>query len=213
MLRIKIIVFILILLISKTVLAAPAAPETTGQDPEITGKVPVILFLPIADNTGMKNTGYIIEAINAQYAKKYPAEKFTVISLPDYTNQMSSNGKPATEDEVLKAAAVAGADYLVRTDLQTIKIRRGFKGITIKKWCAAEIPVKITICNVAAGKTVFDRVVQTRGDKANTLGGSIGLLLTVSGKSAVENGLKKLGEKMDKELPALQQEVAHSPSL
>jgi hypothetical protein len=32
----------------------------------------------------------------------------------------------------------------------------------------------------------------------------MGLLLTVSEKSAVENGLKKLGKKMDKELPALQ---------
>jgi hypothetical protein len=197
MLRIKMIGFVLMLLISGTALAAPEGPETTG-------KIPAILFLPIADNTGMKNTGYITETINTQYARKYPAEKFTVIPLPDYTNQLSSNGEPGTEDEVLKAAAAAGADYVVRTDLQTIKIRRGFKGIFLKKWCAAEIPVKITIWNVASGKTVFDGVIQERGDKANILGGAMGLLLTVSEKSAVENGLKKLGKKMDKELPALQ---------
>ncbi|SFM00057.1 hypothetical protein [Pelosinus propionicus] len=197
MLRIKMIVFIVMLLISGTAIAAPEGAETTG-------KIPGILFLPIADNTGMKNTGYITEAINVQYAKKYPAENFTVIPLEDYTHQVSAYGEKATEDEVLKAAAVAGADYVVRTDLQTIKIRRGFKGITIKKWCAAEIPVKITIWNVADGKTVFDGVIQARGDKANILGGSIGVLLTVSEKSAVENGLKKLGRKLDKELPALQ---------
>jgi hypothetical protein len=197
MLKIKMIVFVLMLLISGTALAAPAGPETTG-------KIPAILFLPIADSTGMNNTVYITEAINAQYAKKYPAENFTVIPLPDYTNQMSSNGEPQTEEEVIKAAAAAGADYVVRTDLQTIKIRRGFKGIFIKKWCAAEIPVKITIWNVASGKTVFDGVIQERGDKAAVVGGAIGLPFAVSEKSAVENGLKKLAKKMDKELPALQ---------
>lgn len=201
MLRIKIIVFILILLIPGTVLAAPEGAETAD-------KIPGILFLPITDNTGMKNTSYITEAINAQYAKKYPAENFTVIPLDNYTNQVAAYGEPATEDEVLKAATAAGADYVVRTDLQTIKIRRGVKGITLKKWCAAEIPVKITIWNVAAGKAVFDSDIQARGDKANILGGGIGLLLTVSEKSAVKNGLKKLGQKMDKELPALQPEVS-----
>lgn len=200
MLRIKMIVFIVMLLISGTALAAPEETETAG-------KIPGILFLPIADNTGMKNTSYITEAINAQYAKKYPAENFTVIPLENYTTQAAAYGEPAAEDEVLKAAAAAGADYVVRTDLQTIKIRRGFKGITIKKWCAAEIPVKITVWDVAANKTIFDGVIQARGDKANILGGSMGLLLTVSEKSAVENGLKKLGQKMDKELPALQQRV------
>lgn len=163
MLKIKMIVFVLMLLISGTALAAPEVPETTG-------KIPAILFLPIVDNTGMMNTGYITEAINAQYAKKYPAEKFTFIPLADYTNQMNSNGEPKTEDEVIKAATAARADYVVRTDLQTIKIRRGFKGIFIKKWCAAELPVKITIWNVATGKTVFDGVIQERGDKTAVVG-------------------------------------------
>ena len=198
MLRIKMIVFVLILLISGTALAAPEGPETTG-------KIPAILFFPIVDNTGMKNTGYITEAVNAQYAKKYPAEKFTVIPLENYTNQVSLNGEPETEDKVIKAAAAAGADYAVRTDLQTIKIRRGFKGIFMKKWCAADIPVKITIWNVASGKTVFDGVIQERGDKTAALGGTVGLIFTVSEKSTVENGLKKLTKKMDKELPALDQ--------
>jgi len=197
MLKIKMIVFVLMLLISGTALAAPEVPETTG-------KIPAILILPIVDNTGMMNTGYITEAINAQYAKKYPAEKFTFIPLADYTNQMNSNGEPKTEDEVIKAAAAARADYVVRTDLQTIKIRRGFKGIFIKKWCAAELPVKITIWNVATGKTVFDGVIQERGDKTAVVGGAIGLPFTVSEKSAVKNSLKKLDKKMDKELPALQ---------
>lgn len=196
--RIQMIVFVLMLLISGTVLAAPEMPETTN-------KSPGILFLPIADNTGMKNTNYITAAITTQYAKKYPAEKFTVIPLENYTSRVDIDGKPATEDEMLKAAATVKADYVVRTELQAIKIRRGFKGILIKKWCAAEIPVKITIWNVATGKTVFDSVVQERGDKTNIFGGTAGLLLTVSEKSAVENGLKKLGEKLDKGLPALQQ--------
>ncbi|MCC5466917.1 hypothetical protein [Pelosinus baikalensis] len=170
MLKIKMIAFVLMLLISGTALAAPERPETTS-------KIPAILFLPIADNTGMKNTGYITEAINAQYAKKYPAENFTVIPLPDYTNQMSSNGEPKTEDEVIKAAAAAGADYVVRTDLQTIKIRRGFKGIFIKKWCAAVIPVQITIWNVASGKTVFEGIIQERGDKTAVVGGNHGVTI------------------------------------
>jgi hypothetical protein len=75
----------------------------------------------------------------------------------------------------------------------------------MKKWCAAEIPANITIWNVASGKTVFDGVIQARGDKVNILGGYMGVLITVSEKSAVENGLKKLGKKMDTELPALEQ--------
>lgn len=185
------------LLISGTALAAPEGPETTG-------KIPAILFLPIADNTGMENTNYITETINVQYAKKYPVEKFAVIPPLDYTNQMSNNGEPETEDEVIKAAAAIGADYVIRTDLQTIKIRRGTKGIFLKKWCAADIPVKITIWNVASGKPVFDGVIRERGDKTSVVGGAIGLPFTVSEKSAVENGLKKLAQKMDKELPALQ---------
>ena len=189
------------LIIPGTVLAAPEGTETAD-------KIPGILFLPIADNTGMKNTSYITEAINAQYAKKYPAENFTVIPLDNYTNQVAAYGEPVTDDKVLKAAAAAEADYVVRTELQTIIIRRGFKGITVKKWCAAEIPVKITVWDVAASKSVFDGVIHARGDKANILGGGMGLLLTVSEKSAVENGLKKLGQKMDKVLPALQQEVS-----
>ncbi len=200
MLRIRMIIFVLMLLLSCTALAAPEGPETTG-------KVPVIHFLPIADNTGMKNIDYITQAINAQYAKKYPAEKFTVIPLENYTNQADTDGVPATEYEILRGSAALRADYVVRTELQTVKIKRGFKGIFIKKWCAAEIPVKITIWNVATGKTVFDGVVQARGDKANILGGTLGLLLTVSEKSAVENGLKKLGEQMDKKLPALHRGV------
>ena len=197
MLKVKMIVFILLLLISGTALAAPQEPVTTG-------KIPSILFLPIADNTGMKNTGYITQAINSQYTKKYPAEQFTVIPHADYTNPMNSNVEPTTEDEVIKAAAAAGADYAVRTELQTIKIRRGFKGIFMKKWCAAEIPVKITIWNVVSGKTVFDSIIQERGDKTGVLGGTVGFMFTVSEKSAVENGLKKLNKKIDKELPALQ---------
>lgn len=192
------IVLVLMLLIPGTVLAAPEMPETTNTTPGI-------LFLPITDNTGMKNTDYITEAITAQYAKKYPAQKFTIIPLENYTSQVAIDDKTATEDEILKAAATINADYVVRTDLQTIKIRRGFKGILIKKWCAAEIPIKITIWSVTTGKTVFDSVVQARGDKANIFGGTAGLLLTVSEKSAVENGLKKLGEKLEKSLPALQQ--------
>ncbi len=196
--RIQMIVFVLMLLISGTALAAPEMPETINN-------APGILFLPITDNTGMKNTAYITESITAQYAKKYPAEKFTVIPLENYTSLAAIDEQAADEGEMLKAAATIRADYVVRTDLQTIKIRRGFKGILMKKWCAAEIPVKITIWSVATGKTVFDSVVQARGDKANILGGTAGLLLTVSEKSAVENGLKKLGEKLDKGLPALQQ--------
>ena len=192
------IVFVLMLLISGTALAAPAGPETTG-------KIPAILFLPVVDNTGMKKPGYMIEAVNAQYAKKYPAEKFTAIPLENYTTQVSLNGEPETEDKVIKDAAAAGADYVVSTDLQKVKIRRGVKGIFMKKWCAAEIPANITIWNVASGKTVFDGVIQARGDKVNILGGYMGVLITVSEKSAVENGLKKLGKKMDTELPALDQ--------
>jgi len=196
-LKIKILVFVLMLLISRTALASPEGSEIT--------KIPSILFLPITDNTGMKNTGYITEAINAQYAKKYPAKKFHVIPFPDYANQINSNSEAETENEVIKPAATLGADYVVRTDLQTIKIKRGFKGIFIKKWCAAEIPLKITIWNVASGKTIFNGIIQERGDKSAIIGGVIGLPFTVSEKSAIKKGLEKLGKKIDKDLPALDQ--------
>lgn len=112
MLRIKIFAFALMLLISGTALAAPAGPEGAG-------KIPAILFLSVTDSTGLKDPhGYMLEAINAQYTKKYPLEKFNVIPLQNYTNQAKINGEPESEDKVIKAAAEAGADYVVRTDMQ-----------------------------------------------------------------------------------------------
>lgn len=195
--RIKMIVFILMLFISGTAFAAPEEPETTGN-------IPAILFLPIVDNSDMTKTAYITETISNQYSKKYPEGKFTVVPLENYTNQLTNNGEPNTENEIINYAAAAGADYVVRTDLQKIKIRRGFKGIFIKKWCAAIIPIKVTIWNAVTGEIVFDDVIQARGDKTAIIGGGIGALFTVSEKSAVENGLKKLTKKMDTELPELQ---------
>jgi hypothetical protein len=196
--RIKMFVFVLMLLISGTALAAPEGPATTGT-------TSAILFLPVVDNTGMKDTGYMKEAINAQYAKQYPVEKFTVIPPQNYTQQVSINDGPESDDKLIKAAAATGADYVVRTDLQKVKIRRGVKGILVKKWCAADIPVKITIWNVTSGKTVFDGVIQERGDKEAFMGGAIGLVFTsASEKATVKNALVKIGKRMDKELPVFQ---------
>lgn len=198
MLRVKIFVFVLMLLISGTAFAAPEGTEPAG-------KIPTILFFPIVDNTDLKDPhDYMSAAINLQYAKKYPTEKFHVIPFKDDMNQVSINDEPKTEDKVIKAAATAGADYAIRTELQKVKTSRGVKGIFVKKWRAAKIPVKITIWNVASGKTVFDSVIQARGDREALIGGTIGLLLSVSEKATIQNGIGKVGKKMAQELPALQ---------
>jgi len=204
MLRVKIFVFVLMLLISGTAFAAPEGTEPPGE-------IPTILFFPVVDNTGLKDShDYMSAAINAQYAKKYPTEKFTVIPFQDGMNQVSINDEPKTEDEVIKAATAAGADYAIRTELQKVKIRRGVKGIFLKKWCAAEVPVKITIWDAASGQNVFDSVIQTRGDREAFIGGTIGLLLSVSKKATIQNSIEKVGKKMAQELPALQQNFSNS---
>ena len=92
---------------------------------------------------------------------------------------------------------------MIKTELQKVEIRRGVKGIFLKKWCSADIPVKITIWNVASGKTLFDNVIQARGDKENGMGLAIGLLLSVSEEAAIKDGLAKIGTRLDKELPPL----------
>lgn len=180
-----------------------AAPETTDT-PEISHKLPAILILPVIDNTGLKNPHeYMTEAMNAKYAAKYPKEQFAVIPFQEPADQENANDEPQSQDKLLQAATVAGADYVIRTELQKVEIRRGVKGIFLKKWCSADIPVKITIWNVASGKTVFDGVIQARGDKENGMGLAIGLLLSVSEEATIKDGLTKIGNRLDKELPPL----------
>jgi hypothetical protein len=193
-----IVLLVLMLLISGSVLAAPEAPCTVST-------APAILFF-VTDSTGLKDPhGYMLEAINAQYTKKYPAEKFNVISLQNYTNQANINGEPESEDKVIKAAAEAGADYVIRTDLQKVEIRRGIKGIFLKKWCSAEIPVKITIWDVASDKTVFEGVIKEKGQQQESaMGLIVGSVFFVSEEATIKDGLAKIGKRMDKELPLLQ---------
>ena len=180
-----------------------AAPETTDT-PEISHKLPAILILPVIDNTGLKNPHeYMTEAMNAKYAAKYPKEQFAVIPFQKYSEQGNNNDESQSQDNFLKSATAAGADYVIKTELQKVEIRRGVKGIFLKKWCSADIPVKITIWNVASGKTVFDGVIQARGDKENGMGLAIGLLLSVSEEATIKDGLTKIGNRLDKELPPL----------
>ena len=182
---------------------AAAAPETTDT-PEISPKLPAILILPVIDNTGLKNPHeYMAEAMNANYAAKYPKEQFAVIPFQKYSELVNGNDESQSQDKFLKAATAAGADYVIRTELQKVEIRRGVKGIFLKKWCSADIPVKITIWNAASGKTVFDGVIQARGDKENGMGLAIGLLLSVSEEATIKDGLTKIGNRMDNELPPL----------
>ena len=182
---------------------ALAAPETTDT-PEISHKLPAILILPVIDNTGLKNPHeYMTDAMNIKYAAKYPKEQFAVIPFQKYSEQENANDDPQSQDKLLQSATAAGADYVIRTELQKVEIRRGVKGIFLKKWCSADIPVKITIWNVASGKTVFDDVIQARGDKENGIGLAIGLLLSVSEKETIKDGLTKIGNRLDKELPPL----------
>lgn len=182
---------------------ALAAPETTDT-PEISHKLPAILILPVIDNTGLKNPHeYMTDAMNIKYAAKYPKEQFAVIPFQKYSEQENANDDPQSQDKLLQSATAAGADYVIRTELQKVEIRRGVKGIFLKKWCSADIPVKITIWNVASGKTLFDNVIQARGDKENGMGLAIGLLLSVSEEAAIKDGLAKIGTRLDKELPPL----------
>ena len=182
---------------------AAAAPATTDT-PEVSPKLPAILILPVIDNTGLKNPHeFMTEAMNANYAAKYPKEQFTVIPFQKYSEQGNNNDESQSQDNFLKSATAAGADYVIKTELQKVEIRRGVKGIFLKKWCSADIPVKITIWNVASGKTLFDNVIQARGDKENGMGLAIGLLLSVSEEAAIKDGLARIGTRLDKELPPL----------
>ena len=182
---------------------ALAAPETTDT-PEISHKLPAILILPVIDNTGLKNPHeYMTEAMNSKYAAKYPKEQFTIIPFQKSSEQEAVSDKAKTQEQLLQSASVAGADYLIKTELQKVEITRGVKGVFFKKWCAASIPVKITIWNVASGKAVFDGVIKERGDKDNGIGLAIGLLFYVSEEATIKDGLTKIGNRLDKELPSL----------
>lgn len=216
-------IFVLIFLISGHALAAPAnqaIPTISSSDQEMiitsspasialkpNEKLPVILILPFTDNTGMKKTAYISKTINDEYAKKYPIGKFTILPPESYTNQVSSNSEPIDEN-VIKIATAAGADYVIKTDLQKIEIKRGVKGLFMTKWCAAIVPIKITIWNTASSKAVFDEIITERGDRQNFLGFYMGALMTASEKTAIERSLVKTGKRMDNELPSLQYKVS-----
>ena len=193
------LVFVFVLFTS----VAAAAPETTDT-PGISPKLPAILILPVIDNTGLKNPHeYMAKAMNTNYAAKYPKEQFAVIPFQKYSEQGNGNDESQSQDNLLQAATAAGADYVIKTELQKVEIRRGVKGIFLKKWCSADIPVKITIWDVASGKTVLDSVIQARGDKENGMGLAIGLLLYVSEEATIMDGLAKIGNRLDKELPPL----------
>ena len=196
------LVFVFVLFTS-VAFAAPETTETTDT-PEISHKLPAILILPVIDNTELKNPHeYMTDAMNTKYAAKYPKEQFAVIPFQKYSEQGNNNDESQSQDNFLKSATAAGADYVIKTELQKVEIRRGVKGIFLKKWCSADIPVKITIWNVASGKTLFDNVIQARGDKENGMGLAIGLLLSVSEEAAIKDGLAKIGTRLDKELPPL----------
>ena len=182
---------------------ALAAPETTDT-PEISYKLPAILILPVIDNTGLKNPHeYMTDAMNIKYAAKYPKEQFAVIPFQKYSEQENANDDPQSQDKLLQSATAAGADYVIRTELQKVEIRRGVKGIFLKKWCSADIPVRVTIWEAASGKTVFDELIREKGQRENGIGLAIGLLLSVSEKETIKDGLTKIGNRLDKELPPL----------
>ena len=197
-LRIKMLVFVLLLFTSGVALAAPETVTAT----EPADKLPTLLFLPVTDNTGLTDPhDYIAEAINAKYTEKYPPAKFAVIPYQKYADQLSIIEEPDTEGKVLKAAAAAGANFVVSTDLQKIEIRRGIKGILLKKWCSADIPVRITIRDVASGKPVFDGVIREKGKQNSALFLALGLFCFVSEEATIKNGLEKIGNRMDQVLP------------
>jgi hypothetical protein len=182
----------------------PSSSLNTSIEPKKDETLPTIFILPFTDETGIKGTDYISKSINDQYTKKYPLQNFTILPTEDHTNQVAPNMEPSTEEDIIKAATSAGADYVIKTDLEKIEIKRGVKGLFLKKWCAAIIPVKITIWNVKSNKIVFDALIKERGDRENVLGFYMGALFTASEKTAIERGLAKIGKRMDKELPALQ---------
>ena len=197
----KLLLWSFVFLLSSAV--ALAAPETTDT-PEVPSKLPSILILPVIDNTELKNPHeYMTEAMNSKYAAKYPKEQFTIIPFQKSSEQEAVSDKAKTQEQLLQSASVAGADYLIKTELQKVEITRGVKGVFFKKWCAASIPVKITIWNVASGKAVFDGVIKERGDKDNGIGLAIGLLFYVSEEATIKDGLTKIGNRLDKELPSL----------
>lgn len=200
-LRLQMLALVFLLFISGVTLANPDPVETSEPSPI----PPSLIFLPIADNTALtKPHEYIAESINAKYAEKYPLAKFTVIPFQKYLDQMSLTEGPETDSKILAAAAAVGAKYVVRTDLQKIEIKRGVEAFTFKKWCSADIPVKINIWDVAAGKTIFEGVIREKGRQKGAMFLLSSLLFFVSEKATINNGLEKIGKRMASELPLLQ---------
>lgn len=64
--------------------------------------------------------------------------------------------------------------------------------------------VKVTIWNVASGKTVYDGVIQAKGEQETALELVIGTICFVSEEATIKDSLAKIGKRMDKELPSLQ---------
>lgn len=187
------------IVLTSAAFAAPEAADTSAVSP----RLPAILLLPVTDNTGLKRPhGYMAEAINANYAAKYPKEQFAVIPLPEPVDQRNAGNEPQSRDKLLQTATAAGADYVIRTELQQVEIRRGVKGILLKKWCSADIPVRVTIWEAASGLTVFDELIREKGEREG-MWLTIGLLFSVSEEATIKDGLTKIGHRLDKELPPL----------
>ncbi len=158
--------------------------------------LPSVLVMPISDNSEIKdNHQYISDSITARYNAKFTKDKFVLIPGQSYIDWVKQSATSATGDaRLINAGKGVGAKYVVATEIQKVVIKRGIKwGFITKKWCTAEMPVKIIIMDVESGRKVYESVITETGKKEATVG-------FVSDEATIKTALAAIEPRIDKEV-------------
>lgn len=148
---------------------------------------PVILFMPFENYSEQTHLHpEMCVAMQNIFNEKYLNSAELIFTYKD--EPFKTNGK---------------VNYVIETTIHEIDMRHGVKGIFLKKFKGAIVPVEINIQNALTGKTVYHETIIARGDQSPPIGGVYGLFFGMSDKNTIAKAFEKLAVILPEQLPDL----------
>lgn len=153
--------FVLLLLFQAITFAAPSLLSDTSRT--------TIVILPTIDNSGLKNDQIVLDFLGEKLQGEFPKDKYDVLRGEKLKIALSRIGVSdltnASDAQIIEVCRSLHADYALKPEIGNVTTKRG---ITLglfesKKWCKANLPLKVNVIDIASEQTVYTNQFSEEG--------------------------------------------------
>lgn len=172
------------MIILSVVSIAGAAPTTDNK---------TIVAILVVNNSGLEDSNYIVDTTIEHLKSKVQGS--VILAGSELSDKLKSVGitdiSTTDSSRLVNALKELGVTHIAKAEVNKVEIKRGIKmGLTIKKWCTADVPMTTTVTDIINDKFLYNKTVQEKGKNEVTLG-------FASSGGAVKTALTKIFEQVD----------------